>query len=65
MNLKCPSCDKAISNVALEAGPVGNTVTGPLVGGFVAKCPTCRAVLGVLPDVDAIASAVARKLGTK
>ena len=67
MNAKCPSCGQRISSVDLERGPVGNQVTGPLVAGFVAICPqfTCRAVLGVMPDLDAIASKVAEELGVK
>ncbi|MEY9131846.1 hypothetical protein ABIE79_003313 [Bradyrhizobium diazoefficiens] len=65
MNGKCPSCDKAISSVNLAPGPLGNSLTGPLIAGFVALCPTCRAVLGVLPDPDAIARQVAAKIGRK
>ena len=62
MNAKCPSCDKAIQNVNLERGPIGNSVFGPLVAGYTAVCPTCRAVLGVMPDPDSIADAVAKRL---
>jgi hypothetical protein len=65
MNAKCPSCDKAISNVNLERGPLGNSVFGPLVHGYAALCPTCRAVLGVMPDPANIAEMVAKKLGGK
>lgn len=62
MNVKCPHCDKAIQNVELHHGPIGNALTGPLISGFVVACPTCRSVLGAVPDPDAIASAVAAKL---
>jgi hypothetical protein len=65
MNAKCPSCDKAISNVNLERGPLGNSVFGPLVPGYAALCPTCRAVLGVMPDPDTIAQKVVDMLGGK
>jgi hypothetical protein len=63
MNAKCPSCGKAISNVNLERGPLGNSTFGPLVSGYAATCPTCRAVLGVMPDPDAIVHEVVKKLG--
>ena len=52
MNAKCPSCDKAIQSVKLERGPLGDPLIGLLVGGYVAVCPTCRAVLGVVPDPE-------------
>jgi hypothetical protein len=60
MNGKCPSCGQRIGHVDLERGPVGNGVVGPLVAGYVAVCPTfsCRAVLGVMADPDAIAKKV-------
>ena len=58
MNAKCPSCGNAIQSVNLERGPLGNSVIGPLVSGYAALCPTCRAVLGVLPDPDSIAKKV-------
>jgi hypothetical protein len=67
MNAKCPRCGLRISAVDLERGQVGNQVGGPLVAGYVALCPiiTCRAVLGVMPDPDAIAAMVAAKLSGK
>ncbi len=67
MNAKCPRCSLRISTVDLECGPVGNQLVGPLVAGYVAVCPiiTCRAVLGVMPDPDAIAAMVAAKLSGK
>jgi hypothetical protein len=62
MNAKCPSCDKAIQSVKLERGPLGDALIGPLVPGYAAVCPTCRAVLGVVPDLDAIADMVVDRL---
>jgi hypothetical protein len=64
-NGKCPSCDQTIGAPHLETGPIGNQLSGPLVAGFTAVCPRCRAILGVLPDTDAIANAVAKRLGAK
>jgi hypothetical protein len=54
-----------ITNVNLEHGPVGNTVTGPLVLGYVATCPRCRAVLGVMANPDSIVNKVVEKLTGK
>jgi hypothetical protein len=65
MNGKCPKCEQVITSVHLERGPVGNTVSGPLVAGYVAICPRCRTVLGVMPDPDSIAQKVADKLSGK
>jgi hypothetical protein len=62
MNAKCPSCNNAIQNVNLEKGPLGNSVFGPLVAGYAVLCPTCRAVLGVMPDPANIADLVVQKL---
>jgi hypothetical protein len=62
MNAKCPKCEQIITNVYLERGPVGNSVTGPLVAGYVAICPMCRTVLGVMPDPDSIVKRVVEKL---
>ena len=65
MNAKCPSCGNAIQNVNLERGPLGNSVVGPLVSGYAALCPTCRAVLGVMPDPESIAKTVVERLSGK
>jgi hypothetical protein len=65
MNAKCPSCANAIQSVNLEKGPLGNSVFGPLVPGFTALCPTCRAVLGVMPDPASISRTVIEGLGGK
>jgi hypothetical protein len=62
VNAKCPNCDQVIQNVNLERGPIGNPAFGPLVTGYTAACPMCRAVLGVMPDPDSIADAVAKRL---
>jgi phage FluMu protein Com len=62
MNAKCPKCEQIITNVDLELGPVGNSVTGPLASGYVAICPRCRTVLGVMPDLDSIVKKVLEKL---
>jgi hypothetical protein len=62
MNAKCPSCHTAISNVNLEPGPLGNSFSGPMVNGYAALRPICRAVLGVLPDPANIAEMVALRL---
>ena len=60
--MKCPACQQTMSHVDLEHGPVGNRVSGPLVSGYTAVCPRCRAVLGVMPDQDAIAQKVVELL---
>jgi hypothetical protein len=67
MNGKCPSCGQRLGHIDLERGPIGNTVVGPLVSGYVAVCPRfdCRAVLGVMADPDAIAQQVVKKLSGK
>ena len=65
MNAKCPSCGQVITNVNLEHGPVGNPVSGPLVSGYVATCPRCRAVLGVMANPDSIVNKVVEKLTGK
>jgi phage FluMu protein Com len=62
---KCPKCDQIIGAPRLEHGPIGNQAFGPLVAGFTAVCPRCRTILGVLPDPDAIAQTVAKRLGAK
>jgi hypothetical protein len=62
MSGKCPSCGQGISSVNLERGPIGNTVVGPLMQGYTAFCPRCRAVLGIMPDPDSIARAIVEKL---
>jgi len=62
---KCPKCEQIIGRPDLEHGPIGNQVSGPLLSGFTAVCPRCRTILGVLPDTDAIANAVAGRLGLK
>ena len=62
MNAKCPACEEPISNLNLERGPLGNSVFGPLVAGYAATCPRCRAVLGIMSDPDAIAQQVVAKL---
>lgn len=60
--MKCPNCAQQISNVDLKPGPVGNQVFGPLVTGFIAVCPRCQAVLGVMNDANAIAKKVVEML---
>jgi hypothetical protein len=65
MNARCPSCGNAIQSVNLERGPLGNSAFGPLVPGYAALCPTCRAVLGVMSDPDSIADKVVKKLSGK
>jgi hypothetical protein len=62
LNAKCPSCGNAIQGVKLERGPLGDGFSGPLVSGYAAVCPTCRAVLGAVPDLDAVADKVAARL---
>jgi hypothetical protein len=63
MNGKCPKCGRFVTP-ALERGPIGNPVAGPLISGYVAMCPTagCNAILGVFPDPDAIVEAVLNKM---
>lgn len=65
MNGKCPKCEQIITNVNLEHGPIGNAVTGPLVPGYVAICPRCRTVLGVMPDPASIVRQVVEKITGK
>lgn len=62
---RCPKCEQMIGKPDLEHGPIGNQAFGPLLAGFTAVCPRCRTILGVLPDTDAIAQAIAKKLGAK
>ena len=62
MNAKCPSCGKAIHRVILEPGPLGDQFTGPLVSGYMVVCPDCRAALGAVPDLDAIADKVVARI---
>jgi hypothetical protein len=63
--MKCPSCQQTMANVDLERGPVGNPTFGPLISGFTAVCPRCRAVLGVIADPDAVAQKVVQALTKK
>ncbi len=56
--MKCPSCQQLITHVDLERGPLGGQAFGPLVAGYTAVCPRCRAVVGVMNDADAIAKKV-------
>jgi phage FluMu protein Com len=62
---KCPKCEQIIGKLDLEHGPIGNEAFGPLIAGFTAVCPRCRTILGVLPDTNAIANTVAKRLGLK
>lgn len=63
MNGKCPKCGRLVVP-ALERGPIGNPIVGPLISGYIAICPTagCHVIMGVLPDPDAIVEAVVAKL---
>ena len=45
---KCPKCEKLMNSVLLERGPLGNQFSGPVLAGFIAVCPHCRTVLGLL-----------------
>jgi phage FluMu protein Com len=56
---KCPKCEKMIS-IELRRGPIGNPGTRlVLENGFIAICPHCKTILGVLSDSDNIAEKVA------
>jgi hypothetical protein len=63
MNGKCPKCGRMVTP-ALERGPIGNPLVGPIISGYVAMCPTagCNVILGVLPDPDSIVEAVLNKV---
>jgi hypothetical protein len=65
MSGNCPKCERVIGNVVLEHGPLGNQFSGPMISGFVAICPHCRTILGVVPDPDAIAQSVEQRLTKK
>lgn len=58
---KCPGCQEMIAP-DLRRGPIGNQGFGPLVVGFIAVCPRCQTILGVLSDPDNIAAMVMTKL---
>jgi hypothetical protein len=34
MSGKCPKCEKVMSNVLLESGPLGNQFAGPVLAGL-------------------------------
>jgi len=59
---KCPSCQAAITNVDLKGPTIGNQVFGPLLRGYMAVCPRCQAIVGVMADPHAIAAEVAEKI---
>lgn len=55
---KCPECKETVA-VDLRHGPIGGHVSGPMVTGFIAVCPRCETILGVLPGIDDIVRRVA------
>jgi hypothetical protein len=61
---KCPSCGQMVMP-NLRSGPIGDQLAGPLVSGFIAVCPRCQTILGVLPDPSDIAAKVVNKLSAK
>lgn len=62
MSGKCPACQQRIANVDLKGPHIGNSVFGPIKRGFVAVCPRCQTILGVVPDTTAIAAEVVEML---
>jgi len=60
---KCPKCEQSIT-VELRPGPIGNPDTTRLVleSGFIAVCPRCKTILGVISNSDNIAEKVAQEI---
>jgi hypothetical protein len=63
MIIKCPKCEQTIPSVELVGPTVGNQVIGPLLSGYVAVCPHCRSVLGVVVDPSDTARQVTDAMG--
>ena len=62
---KCPKCEQSIT-VELRPGPIGNPSTRLVVeSGYVAVCPHCETILGVISDSDNIAEKVTQEIRTK